>query len=117
MRPPSVNATVPPEVESRVSLTTHDFFSPQPVSADLYYFRWIFHNWSDVYAVRILQALIPALKPGARVLINDGILPEVGSVGGMEEKSIRFVVSIIDRCFYMVLTRYMFLEPWIFCNS
>jgi hypothetical protein len=91
MRPPNVIASIPPELESRLSLTTHSFFEPQPVSADLYYFRWIFHNWSDAYAVKILKALVPALKPGARILINDGILPEPGSVGGMEEKSIRLV--------------------------
>jgi hypothetical protein len=90
MRPPNVIGTlVPPGLESRVILTTHDFFTPQPVGADLYYFRWIFHNWSDVYAIKILQNLVPALRPGAKVLINDGVLPEPGTVGGMEEKSIR----------------------------
>ncbi|PVH87919.1 S-adenosyl-L-methionine-dependent methyltransferase [Cadophora sp. DSE1049] len=90
MRPPHVVGTlVTPELESRVALTTHDFFTPQPVSADVYYFRWIFHNWSDAYAIKILQNLVPALKPGARVLLNDGVLPEPGTVGGMEEKSIR----------------------------
>jgi hypothetical protein len=90
MRPPNVTGhLVTPELGKRVSLTIHDFFTPQTVSADLYYFRWIFHNWSDAYAVKILQNLVPALKPGARVLINDGILPEPGSVEGMEEKSIR----------------------------
>lgn len=90
MRPPHVIGTlVTPELELRVCLTTHDFFTPQTVTADVYYFRWIFHNWSDAYAIKILQNLVPALKPGARVLINDGILPEPGTVGGMEEKSIR----------------------------
>lgn len=90
MRPPYVTGSlIPRELESRVSLTTHDFFTPQSVSADLYYFRWVFHNWSDAYVVKILQNLVPALKPGARILLNDGVLPEPGSVGGMEEKSIR----------------------------
>ncbi len=90
MRPPHViNSLVPPELQSRVSLTTHDFFTSQTVPADVYYFRWVFHNWSDAYAIKILQNLVPALKPGARILINDGVLPEPGTVGGMEEKSIR----------------------------
>ena len=92
MRPPSVTTTIPPEYESRVSLTTHDFFTPQTVSAELYLFRWIIHNWSDAYAIKILQSLVPALKPGARILINDGILPAPGTVGQMEEKSIRSVI-------------------------
>jgi hypothetical protein len=90
MRPPHVvGDLIPPELEGRVTLTTHDFFTPQRVTADIYYFRWIFHNWSDVYAIKILQNLVPALKPGAKILINDGILPEPGTVGVMEEKSIR----------------------------
>ena len=92
MRAPSVvGSLIPEELKSRVELTTHDFFTPQPVRAEVYFFRWIFHNWSDTYAIKILQALVPAMKPGARVLIADGILPVPGSVGGMEEKSIRSV--------------------------
>jgi hypothetical protein len=90
MRPPNVVGNLtPPELEGRVTLTTHDFFTPQPITADIYYFRWIFHNCSDVYAIKILQNLVPALKPGAKILINDGILPEPGTIGVMEEKSIR----------------------------
>lgn len=88
MRPPHVTGTlVAPELESRVTLTTYDFFTPQPVRADVYYFRWLFHNLLDAYAIKILQNLVPTLNPGARVLINDDILPEPGTVGAMEEKS------------------------------
>lgn len=93
MRPPSITATIPEEFESRVTLTTHDFFTPQTVSADVYFFRWIIHNWSDAYAIKILQSLVPALKPGAKILINDGVLPAPGTVGHMEEKSIRSVIN------------------------
>ena len=97
MRPPSVNAPVPAEFESRVSLTIHSFFDPQPVSAEVYLFRWVMHNWSDAYAIKILQALVPALKPGARVLINDGVLHEPGTIGLLEDKSIRYVdPSVFD---------------------
>jgi len=63
------------------------------VEAEVYYFRWIFHNWSDVYAIKILQNLVPALKPGAIILLNDGVLPEPGTVGGIEERSIRQVCA------------------------
>ncbi|EME44652.1 hypothetical protein DOTSEDRAFT_24658 [Dothistroma septosporum NZE10] len=48
----------------------HDFFSEQYVkNADVYFFRFIFHNLADKYAVKILHALIPALKAGARIVI------------------------------------------------
>jgi hypothetical protein len=40
MRPPHVIGNlIPPELEGRATLTTHDFFTPKPVTADIYYFR------------------------------------------------------------------------------
>ena len=89
MRTPEAIGTVPPELASRVSLTTHDFFTPQTVVADVYFFRWIFHGFSEKYCIKILRALIPALKKGARVVINDGTLPEPLTAGWLEERSMR----------------------------
>ncbi|KAF2272524.1 sterigmatocystin 8-O-methyltransferase [Westerdykella ornata] len=80
---------LPDTVADRVKLMVHDFFTPQPVEADAYIFRWIFHNWSDKYAAQILQALIPALKPGARILVQDGVLPEPRQIPSWREKDIR----------------------------
>ncbi|KAF1977947.1 putative O-methyltransferase [Bimuria novae-zelandiae CBS 107.79] len=62
---------LPAELKGRVEFMTHDFFSPQKVFADVYFFRWILHNWSDKYCVDILRSLIPALKSGARVLLYE----------------------------------------------
>jgi hypothetical protein len=57
----------------------------------VYLFRWIMHNHSDKYAAKILTSLIPALKRGSRILINDYCLPEPGkeleSIG--EERVLR----------------------------
>jgi hypothetical protein len=47
------------------------------------------HNHSNLYAVKILRALIPALKPGARIVINDQCLPEAGSVNPWDEVMMR----------------------------
>ena len=55
----------------------------------MYYFRWIIHNYSTPYAVKILKSLIPALKPGARIVINDICLREPGSKNPWDEKLIR----------------------------
>ncbi|KAK7750912.1 hypothetical protein SLS62_007175 [Diatrype stigma] len=66
---------LPGRLCDRVTFMAHDFFTEQPVSADVYYFRSIFHNWADKYCVKILQNLIPALKPGARIIIHERILP------------------------------------------
>lgn len=81
---------VPDEVSNRVAFMAHDFFLEQPVkNADVYFFRWIFHDWSDKYCIRILRGLIPALKSGARVLINEFCLPEPGMVSYYQEKMVR----------------------------
>ncbi|KAK5710119.1 hypothetical protein LTR17_019181 [Elasticomyces elasticus] len=76
------------QVGINVTFMEHDFFDPQPVeNADVYFFRWIFHDWSDGKCVSILKALIPALKLGARVIIMDAVLPQVGALpNGMERR-------------------------------
>lgn len=82
-------AAVPPELRSRVRFMAHDFFTPQAVHAGVYLLRTILHNWGDKYCIRILRALIPALKPGARVLVNDMCLPEPGSIPANRESDLR----------------------------
>ncbi|EHK97896.1 putative Sterigmatocystin 8-O-methyltransferase [Glarea lozoyensis 74030] len=74
---PSVieDAKVNVQATERVTFMAHDFFEEQPVkNADVYYFRWILHDWSDRYCVKILKALIPALKKGARVVLSERCL-------------------------------------------
>ncbi|ROV93857.1 hypothetical protein VMCG_08810 [Cytospora schulzeri] len=88
------------QVAGRVEFMAHDFFMEQVVKgADgekmlnnfgtVYYFRWIMHNYSTPYAVKILQNLIPALKPGARIIINDHCLREPGQENPWDEKIMR----------------------------
>ena len=63
--------------EGRVRFVEHDFFSEQPIrDADVYFFRWILHNWSDKYCRKILRSLTPALKNGARILIYEFVLAD-----------------------------------------
>jgi hypothetical protein len=62
----------PKDLRSRVSFQKHNMFEPQPVvGADIYVFKWIFHDWPDAESLAILRALIPALKPGARIVFID----------------------------------------------
>lgn len=83
-------ASRPAELTERVTFMAHDFFQEQPVrGADVYYLRWIMHDWSDKYAIQILRCLIPALKPGAKVLVSDYVLPEPGSVSAYKERTLR----------------------------
>ncbi|GAM91127.1 hypothetical protein ANO11243_091740 [Dothideomycetidae sp. 11243] len=67
---------VPAEYSNRITFMVNDMVQEQPVrDADVYFFRYVFHNWPDASCIKILQALIPALKPGARVVINDSSMP------------------------------------------
>jgi 6-hydroxytryprostatin B O-methyltransferase len=62
-----------------VSFQAHSFLEPQPVVADLYLFRMVFHNWCDQGARRIIRALLPVLRPGARVVAIEYVMPKIGS--------------------------------------
>ena len=79
------------DLRERIVFMEHDFFEVQTVRADVYLLRWVLHDWSDKYAMRILRALIPALKPGARVVLNEFVLPPPGVAGSYTEKILRLV--------------------------
>lgn len=80
---------IPDDVADRVSMVAHDFFEAQPTSADAYLFRQIFHNWGDKHCISMLKALIPALKPGAKVIVNDLVLPPPGVLPPAAERGVR----------------------------
>jgi len=84
-------AGVPEELKDRVNFMGYEFFEKQTVQADVYYYHWVFHNWPDKYAVQILRALIPALKPNAIIIINDTVMPQPGSIAQWREKDLRYV--------------------------
>ena len=81
---------LPSDLAERISFMEHDFFTEQPVKdADLFFLRWILHDWSDMHAIRILQSLIPTLKPGTKVLVNEYVIPAPGTVPPYREKLLR----------------------------
>ncbi|KAL7621422.1 hypothetical protein AAE478_008744 [Parahypoxylon ruwenzoriense] len=89
-------STLPPRsaASSRVTLQAHDFFTPQTIhGADVYILRLILHDWSDAFSIRILRQLIPALKPGARILLNDFCIPSSGIMSRYEERQARLVLD------------------------
>lgn len=97
------------QVAERVQFMAHDFFTEQTVKADgqfslpqdrrlrecanhnsaVYYFRWIMHNYSTPYATSILRNLVPSLKPGSRIIINDHCLRDPGQENPWDEKIMR----------------------------
>lgn len=78
------------DLKDRIKYQAHDFHTPQPVKgADVYFFRWILHNQADKYALNMLRQLIPALKKGSRVVINDHCLRGPGEENPWDEKIMR----------------------------
>lgn len=90
-------ATLPDDVDEdvrkRVSFEAHDFLTDQTTRGEVFLFRWILHDWPDQYVVRILRHLRPALRPGNKVLVNDQLMPEPGSVATVIERQIRLVAT------------------------
>lgn len=74
---------LPREYRDRVEFVAHNFFGSTErlveqgkvqKAPDVYLFRWILHNWSDGYCVKILRNLIPSLEEGTRVVIYEFVL-------------------------------------------
>jgi hypothetical protein len=56
--------------DKRIQFVPHNFFDENPVkNADVYWLRYILHDWSDDYCVQILSAIKPAMGPRSRILI------------------------------------------------
>lgn len=84
------DASAPEDLHDRLSFREHDFFKPQDVyGADVYFFRSIFHDWSDKYATKILESLVPALKHGSIILLNEICLPIPGTLPRYHDQLLR----------------------------
>ncbi|KAK8880073.1 sterigmatocystin 8-O-methyltransferase [Apiospora arundinis] len=83
----SFEANRPASLADRVTFSEHSFFDPQPVQADIYLIKLILHDWPDAECERILRGLIPALKPGAKVIILEylGNVNEEGEGDAVKE--------------------------------
>jgi hypothetical protein len=65
-----------------VTFQAHDFFAEQPVhGADIYFLKQVLHDWPDRDCERIVRALVPALKPGARIVLCEGVVPPMEGPG------------------------------------
>lgn len=84
--------SLPADLQGRVRFQAHDFFQEQILAgADVYLLRLVLHDWSDKYAKMIIKSLIPALKPGAKVVVNDRVIPGYGEASYLAEREARFV--------------------------
>ncbi len=60
------------------NISEHNFFDNQPIkNADIYMLKLIIHDWSNKYALIILQRLREAAGPHSRLIIMDKIIPYI----------------------------------------
>ncbi|KAK8040179.1 hypothetical protein PG993_008590 [Apiospora rasikravindrae] len=77
-------------ISSRLKYREYNFFTEQVVhGADVYVFRTVLHDWPDKQAIQILRTQVPALKPGARILVNDMCIEEGSSSQASGEAQLR----------------------------
>jgi hypothetical protein len=63
-------------VEERVTIEPGDFFETVPAGGDVYILSHIIHDWKDEQCLAILVNCRNAMKPGARLLIVEMVLPD-----------------------------------------
>ncbi|KAF4213605.1 hypothetical protein CNMCM5878_010291 [Aspergillus fumigatiaffinis] len=61
--------------QGRVQFVEHSFFDTNPTEgADIYFLRYVLHDWSDDYCVRILSAIRQSMATHSRLLICDQVM-------------------------------------------
>lgn len=102
-------SSLPPDLASRISFQVHDFFTPQPISADVYFLKFILHDWPNKDAAKILQNLLSNFKPGARILLCENVLPPQFDGQGkfLHPTTVRRMHSVLD---LQMLTEFNSLE-------
>ena len=86
---------IPSRFVGQISYDTRNFFDPQHTVADCYFFRWIFHDWSDRYARRIIENLLPGMRHGAKLIIMEGVIPPHKSIPLQLERNLRVLDSFM----------------------
>ncbi|KAL2809151.1 O-methyltransferase-domain-containing protein [Aspergillus granulosus] len=75
-----------------IRFQVHNFFEPNPeTSADVYFLRHIIHDWADDYAIKILRNIASVMKPAAKIVIMDTVLPERGVLPWHTDRMVSFL--------------------------
>src|SRR5262245_36169660 len=64
---------------NRMEVIGGNFFESVPMGADAYLLRWILHDWAELEAAAILGSLRRAMKPTARLIVVENVIPEGAS--------------------------------------
>ena len=109
----------PPGLEKRLKYEVYNFRTPQPVKdADVYFFRRIFHDWPDhICTDVILKNLVPSMKLGSRVILNECILPRPEDECGAWERKLQNALDM--QMMVAISSRERSLADWreLFANG
>jgi len=82
----------PDSLKTRFSYLVHNFLETQPIVADVYFMRMVLHFMNDEDCVKVLQCIVPAMKPGARILVAESIFPPPGALPNPTHK---YVINMV----------------------
>ncbi|MGI5169208.1 methyltransferase [Spirillospora sp. CA-253888] len=65
------------DLADRCDIVTGDFFAEVPAGADAYLLKSVLHDWDDERTAAILRSCRAAMRPDARLLLVETLLPPV----------------------------------------
>jgi hypothetical protein len=93
-------AACPNTFRQRITFEGQDFLTPQTLtqSPDLYFMRFILHDWSDQYATRILKSLVPGMSKKTKLLIMETLLKDGPSRKESQKINLQLDLAMIVLC-------------------
>ena len=82
-------------VAERCEVVTGSFFDAVPASADAYLLKSILHDWDDEHCSLILSQCARAMRPQARLLIVERMMPEHFSVSAHDQAIARSDLNML----------------------
>ncbi|KAL7755589.1 hypothetical protein ACKLNR_014687 [Fusarium oxysporum f. sp. zingiberi] len=81
------------DIQDRIVFQKQSFFAPQPCrDVAAFVIRQCTHNWADDDVIVMFKSVVPGLEgssPDTPLLINDIVMPEVGTVPRLKERAMR----------------------------
>lgn len=105
---------------TRITFKKYNFIMHRnkPDDADIYMFRFVMHDWSDKYVIRILKNIVPNMKTDAHILIMDYLIGEPDKNLLVIERLERFVDACIQVTMTVALTSSILGQwTWLLCLS
>jgi hypothetical protein len=85
-------------VANRCDVVAGSFFEAIPQGADAYLLKSVLHNWDDGRAVLILRNCAAAMKPGARLMLLERVVPERLTSSPRDQEIVRSDLNMLVGC-------------------